>query len=59
MGPLRALSADLLIVALGANRFAWGGSALIDANELRRTYIDAVRAGDQHVLGLLLAFARA
>jgi Fic-DOC domain mobile mystery protein B len=52
------LSADLLIVALGADRFSWGGGALVDDDELRKTYIEAVRAGDQYILGPLLAFAR-
>ena len=52
------LSADLLIVTLGADRFSWGGGALVDDDELRKTYIEAVRAGDQHILGPLLAFAR-
>lgn len=52
------LAADLLIVALGGERFSWGGRRLIDADALRRTYIAAVRAGDQHDFAPLLAFAR-
>jgi len=52
------LAADLLIVALGGERFSWGGGALIDANELRKNYIAAVRAGDQHDFAPLMKFAR-
>jgi Fic-DOC domain mobile mystery protein B len=52
------LAADLLIVALGHKRFSWGGGVLIDPNELRRSYISAVRAGDRHDFAPLLIFAR-
>lgn len=52
------LAADLLVVALGGKRFSWGGGGLIDANIMRKTYIDAVRAGDNHDFAPLLAFAR-
>lgn len=52
------LAADLLIVALGGERFSWGGGGLIDADELRKAYIAAVRAGDRHDFAPLLAFAR-
>jgi Fic-DOC domain mobile mystery protein B len=52
------LAADLLAVALGQPRFSWGGGALIDATELRKAYIAAVRAGDNHDFTSLLAFAR-
>lgn len=52
------LAADLLVVALGGKRFTWGGGGLVDANTMRKAYIDAVRAGDNHDFGPLLAFAR-
>ena len=52
------LAADLLVVSLGGERFSWGGGKLVDANTMRKTYIDAVRAGDNHDLAPLLAFAR-
>jgi Fic-DOC domain mobile mystery protein B len=52
------LAADLLIIALGGQRFTWGGRSLTAPDETRRTYIAAVRAGDNHDLAPLLAFAR-
>jgi Fic-DOC domain mobile mystery protein B len=52
------LAADLLIVALGGERFSWGGGSLLKADALRKTYIAAVRAGDNHDFAPILAFAR-
>jgi Fic-DOC domain mobile mystery protein B len=52
------LAADLLMVALGDKRFTWGGAGLVDATAMRKAYIDAVRAGDNHDFAPLLAFAR-
>lgn len=52
------LAADLLIMRLGRPRFTWGSANLQDADDLRRRYITALRAADQHDLGPLLAFAR-
>ncbi len=52
------LAADLLVVSLGGERFSWGGASLVAADEMRKAYIAAVRAGDQQELGPLLAFAR-
>lgn len=52
------LAADLLIVALGGERFSWGGGRLENADALRKGYIAAVRAGDQHDFAPLLEFAR-
>ncbi|NEI73594.1 mobile mystery protein B [Rhizobium lusitanum] len=52
------LAADLLVVALGGRRFTWGGAGLIDANAVRRAYIDAVRAGDNYDFAPLQRFAR-
>lgn len=49
---------DLLLVALGAPRFTWGRENLIDAGEMRRAYVDALRAADTHDYGPLLAFVR-
>lgn len=42
----------------GGPRFSWGGASLVAADEMRRAYIAAVRAGDQHELAPLLEFAR-
>lgn len=52
------LMADLLVMQLGRHRFTWGSANLQDASEVRRRYIDALKAADQHDIGPLLAFAR-
>jgi Fic-DOC domain mobile mystery protein B len=52
------LMADLLVMRLGEKRFSWGSANLQDAGEVRRRYIAALQAADNHDLGPLLAFAR-
>lgn len=52
------LMADLLIERLGGQPFTWGGGSLHDIGELRRQYIDALRAADNHDIEPLIAFAR-
>jgi Fic-DOC domain mobile mystery protein B len=52
------LLADLLVVQLGGERFSWGSGSLRDAGETRASYIDALRAADDHDIRPLLAFAR-
>ena len=52
------LMADLLVMHLGRDRFTWGRANLRDASEVRRRYIDALKAADDHDIGPLLAFAR-
>jgi Fic-DOC domain mobile mystery protein B len=53
------LLADLLVMRLGRERFSWGSvSRLPDAGALRRRYITALQAADNHDIGPLLAFAR-
>lgn len=52
------LIADLLIERLGGEAFAWGGGSFNDPGELRRRYIDALRAADNHDIGALVEFAR-
>ncbi len=52
------LMADLLAMQLGQDRFTWGSANLEDASEVRRRYIDALRAADAHDIGPLIAFAR-
>ncbi len=49
---------DLLLTTLDQPRFTWGRENLVDANETRQTYVDALRAGDQHDYKPLLAFVR-
>ncbi len=52
------LMADLLVMQLGQQRFSWGRTNLQEVGEVRRRYIDALRAADNHDIGPLLAFAR-
>lgn len=52
------IAADLLLVSLGHKRFSWGQSSLIDANETRRRYVDALHAADRHDYRLFLEFVR-
>jgi Fic-DOC domain mobile mystery protein B len=52
------LMADLLVMELGRDRFSWGGANLQQAGDVRRRYIDALHAADNHDGGPLLVFAR-
>ncbi len=52
------LIADLLVVRLGGERFSWGRGSLREPGELRKRYIAALRAADNHDLEPLLEFAR-
>jgi Fic-DOC domain mobile mystery protein B len=52
------LMADLLVMRLGGERFSWGSANLQDAGAVRRRYIAALEAADNHDIGPLLAFAR-
>jgi len=53
------MMADLLIEKLGGKPFTWGSGSIHDTGTLRTTYINALRAADNHDFGPLLAFARA
>jgi Fic-DOC domain mobile mystery protein B len=57
-GRFSRLAADRLAVQLGAERFSWGGGNLVAPAELRRRYIEALRAADGEVIAPLVAFAR-
>ena len=52
------LMADLLAMRLGGERFSWGSANLQDAGAVRKRYIAALHAADNHDVGPLLAFAR-
>jgi Fic-DOC domain mobile mystery protein B len=52
------LMADLLVMSLGRDRFSWGSANLQGVGALRRAYITALQAADNHDIGPLLAFAR-
>jgi Fic-DOC domain mobile mystery protein B len=57
-GRWSRLTADLLIVQLGGTRFTWGRANLQTATDVRRAYIDALHAADNHDLAPLIGFAR-
>lgn len=57
-GRWSRLAADLLIIRQGGARFTWGGANLQPVGDLRRTYIDALHAADNHDIGPLTVFAR-
>lgn len=52
------LMADMLIELLGGEPFSWGGGSLADIGELRKRYVTALQAADNHDIGPLVAFAR-
>jgi Fic-DOC domain mobile mystery protein B len=52
------LMADLVVIRLGGNRFSWGSTNLQSVGEVRRRYISALQAADQHDVRLLVEFAR-
>ncbi|MBS0220365.1 MAG: mobile mystery protein B [Proteobacteria bacterium] len=57
-GRWSRLAADLLIVQQGGGRFTWGSTNLQALSDVRRAYIDALHAADNHDLEPLIAFAR-
>jgi len=52
------LAADLLLTALGRDRFSWGSTSLVDAGATRAAYAAALRAADKNDYGRLFAFVR-
>ena len=50
--------ADLLLVRNGAERFTWGAADLIAEGEVRKRYLQALRAADAKDYEPLLAFVR-
>ncbi len=57
-GRWSRLAADVLIVQQGGTRLTWGRANLQVAGDVRRAYIDALHAADNHDLGPLVSFAR-
>lgn len=57
-GRWSRLAADLLIMEQERPRFSWGRTNLQTESELRRQYIRALQAADNHDFGPLIAFAR-
>jgi Fic-DOC domain mobile mystery protein B len=52
------LAADLLAVQLGRKPFSWGRANLAAAGDVRRRYIEALRAADEHQMEALFTFVR-
>lgn len=57
-GRFSRLVGELLAQQLGRPRFTWGSVSLINPDETRRAYVEALRAADNHDFTALLAFAR-
>lgn len=57
-GRCSRLAADILIQNLGGEKFSWGRGDLRSTNDVRRTYINALRQADQHDFAALLEFVR-
>lgn len=58
-GRWSRLASDALVVALGGQRFTWGGSSLTEPSQVRSNYITALQAADHGGnVGLLVDFAR-
>ena len=58
-GQHARLMTDVLLLKNGAERFTWGSGDLNDDNEIRKRYIEALRAVDNHDYKPLLSFVRA
>jgi fido (protein-threonine AMPylation protein) len=54
----RTVTDLLLVQRLGRSRFSWGRGNLTDSSEVRKRYIDALRAADRGDYGPLLQFVR-
>jgi Fic-DOC domain mobile mystery protein B len=52
------LVADAVLARHGAERFTWGRGSLISNGDVRRRYIEALRAADRYDIGPLLHFVR-
>jgi Fic-DOC domain mobile mystery protein B len=57
-GRWSRLAGDLLIVQQGVERFTWGSANLQNAGDVRRAYIAALHAADNHDPMPLVRFAR-
>jgi Fic-DOC domain mobile mystery protein B len=52
------LATDLLLASLDQPRFTWGREQLVNANETRERYIDALHSADNHDYQPLFNFVR-
>jgi hypothetical protein len=58
LGRWSRLASDLLATQQGGPRFTWGSANLQNEGDVRKAYIDALRAADNHDLKPLITFAR-
>jgi hypothetical protein len=54
VGPRRILLTDFFDL----KAFSWGSGNLVEAGEVRKQYIEALRAADEHDYSLLQAFVK-
>lgn len=52
------IAADFLVVGLGKPRFTWGAGISGSTDDLRRSYLSALRSGDAGDMTSLIAFSR-
>jgi Fic-DOC domain mobile mystery protein B len=57
-GRQARLMADLLVQQLGGQPFSWGSGSLKTVGELRKRYVEALKAADNHGIHPLIEFAR-
>jgi fido (protein-threonine AMPylation protein) len=52
------LATDILLRSVGSEEFSWGRANLLVDNNLRSSYIEALRSADRGNFALLLKFVR-
>lgn len=57
-GRWSRMMADVLMAKMGQPRLTWGGSLLVEADDVRARYIAALKASDNYDFVPLLTFAR-
>ena len=57
-GRLARMMTDILLKSMGQPRFTWGQGSLIEASEIRKAYVSALRAADGGDIRPLLVFVR-
>jgi len=49
---------DIFLLSLQNEKFTWGSGSIASSNQIRKAYIEALRAADQQNFDSLLAFVR-
>jgi len=52
------MMADIMLIALGCNRFSWGSNSLAESSPVRKLYIEALREADRMNYEKLITFVR-